>query len=63
MLFLLALEWNLWEKAFSCVQTKPNSNFAVKGDELLFSNNYALKKNTLEFFNKQLVYKQLYSIL
>ena len=30
MLFLLALKWNLWEKAFSNVKTKTNPNFAVK---------------------------------
>ena len=30
MLFLLALKWNLEEKAFSSVKTKTNSNFAVK---------------------------------
>ena len=30
MLFLLALKWNLKEKAFSSVKTKTNSNFAVK---------------------------------
>ena len=30
MLFLLALNWNISEKTFSCVKTKTNSNFAVK---------------------------------
>ena len=30
MLFLLALKWNLQEKAFSSVKTKTNSNFTVK---------------------------------
>ena len=30
MLFLLALKWNLQEKALFCVKTKTNSNFAVK---------------------------------
>ena len=30
MLFLLALKWNLYEKAFFCFKTKTNSNFAVK---------------------------------
>ena len=30
MLFLLALKLNLYEKAFSSVTTKTNSNFAVK---------------------------------
>ena len=34
MLFLLALKWNLWEKAFSSVKTKTNSNFAVKLAEM-----------------------------
>ena len=29
-LFLLSLKWKLWDKAFSCVKTKTNSNFAVK---------------------------------
>ena len=27
--FLLALKWNLWEKAFSYFKPKTNSNFAV----------------------------------
>ena len=30
MLFLLALKWNLKEKAFSSVKAKTNSNFVVK---------------------------------
>ena len=30
MLFLLALKWNLLEKAFSSVKTKTNPNFALK---------------------------------
>ena len=30
MLFLLPLKWNLCELAFSCVNTKTNSHFAVK---------------------------------
>ena len=29
MLFLLALKWNLSEKAFSSVKTETNPNFAV----------------------------------
>ena len=33
MLFLLALKWKLWEKVFSNVKTKINSNFAVKVTE------------------------------
>ena len=41
MLLLLALKWNLLEKAFSCVTTKTNSNFAVKlvekGHPFIFS--------------------------
>ena len=30
MLFLLALKWNLYEKAFSSVKTKTNPNFVLK---------------------------------
>ena len=30
MLFLLALKWNLLDKAFACVKPKTSSNFAVK---------------------------------
>ena len=33
MLLLLALKWNLWDKACSCVKTKTNPNFAVKVGE------------------------------
>ena len=33
MLFLLILKYDLWEKGFSCVKTKTNSNFAVKVSE------------------------------
>ena len=35
MLFVLALKWNLQEKAFSCVKTKSKSNFAVNPAEML----------------------------
>ena len=34
MLFLLVLKWNLWEKAFSSVTTKTNSDFAEKVAEM-----------------------------
>ena len=34
MLVLLALKWNLYEKAFSCVMVKTNSNYFVKVAEM-----------------------------
>ena len=41
MLFLLALKWNLYEKAFSCVKAK--TNFSVSLAEML-------KEATIHFF-------------
>ena len=43
MLFLLALKWNLYKKAFYCVKTKTNSVFARKLAEML-------KEATIYFF-------------
>ena len=34
MLFLLTLNWNLQEKAFSSVEAKPSLNFTVKLAEM-----------------------------
>ena len=43
VLFLLALKWNLQEKAFSCVKTKTNSVLAGNIAEML-------KEATISFF-------------
>ena len=42
MLFLLALRWNLQGKGFSCIKTKPNSNFTINLAE-------TLKKTAIHF--------------